>query len=344
MKKLYLKNNQNFIFKFLDIPLIIKEDNPITKFFITFSILLKIILNFPLFTKYLFKLVNYIHKMLYETEEIIFIDIQNITKISFYFYLDLLIKHEENIINYEYSMEFINKFNQMQNHNDKNYFYKIIKSKIVLDLLSNFKATNSYNNKYDEEIEQIQKNNINIIKSNIYIFSINKINLNDKDLFIKGLDAIYIEIINSLIKNNKLKDFNYTINILKQLDVENIDLTLLMFNEISKTLNKNENYINEQKIQTKEDLFSEEKINFHYILLKFIFKNSLYFYNISFLKQNRENIIKIIKSYNTFKDLLLIPKDDIRERLKFIVKKYSDSEYYYSLFLNDKNINEVKCK
>ena len=87
MKKIYLKNNPNFIIKFLDIPLIIEEDNPITKFFITFSTLLKMILNFPLFTKYLFKLVNYIHTLLYQTEEIIYIDIQNITNISFYFYL-----------------------------------------------------------------------------------------------------------------------------------------------------------------------------------------------------------------------------------------------------------------
>ena len=340
MKKLYLKNNPNFIIKFLDIPLIIEEDNPITKFFITFSTLLKIILNFPLFTKYLFKLVNYIHALLYQTEEIIYIDIQNFTNISFYFYLDLLIKYEENIVNYEYSMQFINKFNQMQNHNDKNYFYEIIKSKIVFDLISNFKATNSYNSKYDEEIEQLQKNNINIIKNNIYIFSNNKINLNDKDIFIKGLEEIYIEIINSLIKNNKLNDYNYTINILRQLDVENIDLTLLMFNEISKTLNENEKYINEQRILTKEDLFSEEKINFHYILLKFIFKNSLYIYNIPFLTQNRENIIKIIKSNNLFKDLSLMPKDDLKDRLKFIVKSYSDSAYYYSLFLKDENIND----
>ena len=341
MKKIYLKNNPNFIIKFLDIPLIIKEDNPITKFFITFSTLLKIILNFPLFTKYLFKLVNYIHALLYQTEEIIYIDIQKITNISFYFYLDLLIKYEENIVNYEYSMEIINKLNQIENNNDKNYFYKTIKSKIVLDLLSNFKATNSYNSKYDQEIEQIQKNNIKIIKKYIYIFSNNKINLNDKDIFIKGLEEIYIEIINSLIKNNKLNDYNYTINILKQLDVENIDLTLLMFNEISKTLNENEKYINEQKILTKEDLFSEEKINFHYILLKFIFKNSLYIYNIPFLTQNRQNIINIIKSNNIFKDLSLMQNDDLKERLKFIVKAYSDSAYYYSLFLKGEIINDI---
>jgi hypothetical protein len=191
-------------------------------------------------------------------------------------------------------MELINKFNQMENNNNKNYFYKIIKSRIVLDLLSNFKATNSYSYKYDEEMNQIQKNNINIIIENIYIFSNNRINLNAKNIFTKGLDEIYIEIINSLIKNNKLKDYKYTINILKQLDIENIDLTLLMFNEISKTLNKNENFINEQKILTKEDLFSEEKINFHYILLKFIFKNSLYIYNITFLSKTRQNILKII--------------------------------------------------
>ena len=344
MKKIDVKNNQNFILKFLEIPTVIPEDNPISKFFITFSVLIKIILNLPLFTKYLFKLADYIHKLLYEKEEIIFIDIQNKSNLSFYFYLDLLIKYEENIVNYEYSMEFLNKFNQMENNNNNNYFYKIIKSKIILDLLSNFKATNSYNNKYEREIDQIQKNNINIIKKYIYIFSNNKINLNEKDFFTKSLDIIYIEIINSLIKNNKLKDYNHSINILKQLDIQNIDLPLLMFNEISKTLNENENYVNEQKILTKEDLFSEEKINFHYFLLKFIFKNSLYIYNIPFLTKTRRNILKIIKSYNICKDLSLIPKEDLRERLKFIVKEYSDSEYYYSLFLNDRNINEVNAK
>ena len=266
MKIISLKDNKNFILRFLDIPFII-EDNPISKFFVSFSVLIKIILDLPLFTKYLYRLVDFIHKKLYEIEEILFIDNQNESNLSFYFYLDLLIKYEENIINYEYTMEFIKKFNQMKNNNN-NYFYKIIKSKIVLELISNFKETNIYNSKYDKEIKQIQNKNINIIRVCIYIFSNNSINLNDKDILFKGLDEIYIEIINSLIKNNKLKDYNYTINIFKQLDIENIDLSLYMFNEISKTLKANENYINEQKILTKEDLFSEAKINFHYFLLK----------------------------------------------------------------------------
>jgi len=343
MKTIDLKNNQNFIFKFLDIPLMVKEENPISKFFITFSVLIKIILNLPLFTKYLFKFIEYIHKILYEEDKIIFIEIQKEASLSFYFYLDLLIKYEEDIVNYEYSIEFIEKIDQMEINIDKNFFYRIIKSKIVLDLISNFRETNFYSDRYEEEINRIKKNNINTIKEFAYIFPNNKINLNEKDIFNKNLDEIYYEIINSLIRNKQFKDYYYTINILKQLDIENIDLSLLMYNEISKELNKNENYIQEQKILTKEDLFSEDKINFHYILLKFIFKNSIYIYNIPFITKSRENILKIIKAYNIFEDLSLMTNDDLKEKLKFIVKIYSDSDYYYSIFLKDKNINDINA-
>jgi hypothetical protein len=122
MKIISLKDNKNFILRFLDIPFII-EDNPISKFFVSFSVLIKIILDLPLFTKYLYRLVDFIHKKLYEIEEILFIDNQNESNLSFYFYLDLLIKYEENIINYEYTMEFIKTFNQMKNNNN-NIFIK----------------------------------------------------------------------------------------------------------------------------------------------------------------------------------------------------------------------------
>ena len=343
MKKNDLKTNQKFIFKLLDIPLIIKEENPITQFFITFSVLIKIILNIPLFTKYIYKIVEYIHKILYEKDENIYIKIQSEANLSFYFYLDLLIKYEEEVVNYEYSLEFIKHVNQMGINNDNNYLYKIIKSKIVLDLISNFRETISYDNNYEEEINQIQNNNINIIKENIYLFSNNQINLTEKDIYFKSLDEIYIEIIKLLFKNKYFKNYNYTINILKQLDFENIDLSLLMFNEINITLSENNNYMNEQNIQTKEDLFSEDKINFHYILLKFIFNKPFYIYHVPFLTKSRENILKIIKTNNTFKDLSLVPKDDKKERLKYIVKIYCDSEYYYSLFLKDKNLNDIKA-
>ena len=79
-----------------------------------------------------------------------------------------------------------------------------------------------------------------------------------------------ININNNIINNKK----NY--NIINQLELENINITKIMFDELSQILNSNKSYINEYIILKEKDLYNEKKINFYFILLKYILKNSIY--------------------------------------------------------------------
>ena len=68
----------------------------------------------------------------------------------------------------------------------------------------------------------------------------------------------------------KSKDFNdLTYKIIEQLDLENINITKSIFNEIFKTLSSNENLINQYRLNTFDDLFDSKKIDFYYILFKY---------------------------------------------------------------------------
>ena len=70
---------------------------------------------------------NYIHKILYDKQELILLN-SNKSKnnLPYYFYLSLLIKDNPDIVNYSYSFEFIKEIysNINNDNNDKNK-YKI---------------------------------------------------------------------------------------------------------------------------------------------------------------------------------------------------------------------------
>ena len=110
------------------------------------------------------------------------------------------------------------------------------------------------------------------------------------------IDEIYIYIINMLIKTNRIDDYEYTYKIIQELDLENIDLTKTMFEELSKTLN-NKEYIKNYKIIEENNIkFNEKIINFYYILFKYIIKSIIYLYNNNLLLKTRNNFLKIIKN------------------------------------------------
>ena len=135
------------------------------------------------------------------------------------------------------------------------------------------------------ELDDIKNNNIKIIKDNI-----KKIleNFNENDLINKKIDEIYAEIIKVLIKTNKIDDFNYTIDIINQLDLENIIISKTIFETIKNILG-DENVIKKYIIKNKED-FNEKKINFYYILLKYILKDPIYIYQIPFLYKTKKQL------------------------------------------------------
>ena len=107
-----------------------------------------------------------------------------------------------------------------------------------------------------------------------------------------------------------------------------------MFEKIKSVLNEEEN-INKYMI-SEEDLDNDKKINLYYILLKYIFKEKIYIYQIALLLKARKSIIKLLKSKNNFLENL---NEDNKERLEDIIKIIIDSEYYKKKY-DDSNIHQ----
>ena len=226
------------------------------------------------------------------------------------------------------------------NENKKNSNPKLIYSKIILDLIENYKHIGEYY--YNKnEIDDLEKENMNIIKDNINIYSELGLNFDTKVLKSKNIDEIYAEIIKTLIKKEKLENYEYTYNIIKQMDLESIDITEKIYGEIYNLLDENKNYVKEYLVIKEEDLFNYKKINFYYILLKYILKNSIFIYQINFLFKTRINIIKLIKlNSNIFSSFnIKIIDNNIKERLNYILEKIIDSKYYIQKYINMNNID-----
>jgi len=268
---------------------------------------------------------NIIHPLLYEFDNIIKINsIEKVDNISYYFYLSLLIAKNPNIVYYYYSIQFIRKINEY-NINSNNNIKKIIISKIIIELIKYYRGLEEFGNNI-EEIKKIEENNLQIMENNINI--LNEFNLSIKEIKSKTMNEIYLEIISSLIKNN-FEDDEYMEKIIKQLDIESINLIQINIKEI----------INKFFSSKKEDLFDNKKINLFYLLLKYIFKDRIYIYQIKFFQEARKSIIKLINSNKiSFENF----KKDNKERLEYIIKIIIDSEYYLKKYDEMKSHNNKK--
>ena len=310
-------NNPNFnlLSKYPEIEKIIKVNKPE-------------ILKFVYFNR------KNIEQILYDSEEAIKINSNMVKNISNYFYLTLLINQAiREIIYYEYSFSFIKEINELKSNNG---LEDIILSKSILELIRYFNGMEEYEKINKNELNEIENNNINRIKENIH--NIKELNLksNQDNISQINIDDIYTDIISSLIKTNKIDDFEYTCNIINQLDLENISITEKMFNDLSKVLDANKNYMSDYKIEKIDDLFVNKKINFYFILIKYILKSSFYIYQIDFLNEVRKIIIKIIIS-NSKEIKNLINKTDskiMREQLLYVIKIFLDSEYLFNKYID----------
>ena len=285
--------------------------------------------------KYFYFSKTIVHSILYEEDQIIKIeDIRIRNNLAFNFYLNLLINADETMNNYSYSFNYIEN-----NKNDlDNKFTNIIKAKYILDLISIYKGFDEYNeNDDDEKLAQIEKENKNYIKKNLNIFKEQlNLDLEEKNFLSKKIDEIYSEIIVSLIKNGKFENYEFTYNIIRQIDLENIDITELIFDNLLKLLNTNDiaNYL----ILSEQDLYNEKKILLYYILLKFILKNSIYIYQVPALSETRKLILEILKSNKLlYKNI----NNNIKDKLEYIVEKLADSKYYYQE-IDESNIKKLE--
>ena len=255
------------------------------------------------------------------------------------FYLDLLI-NDDILNNFKNSLEFIENINNMQNLINDEVYKKVIYSKIIIDLIKNFNQDEE--NVSTENLEKIEEFNKKILEDNLSEF--NKIT-NDKDILEEGkIDEIYTSILEKLIRNNGFKNYDDVLKILKQLEYENIYLTDTMLENLKTILNSSEDFINNYKISNIFDLINDNaKINFYFILFKYILKNAFYIYQIEFLVKFREVIIDSLKAnLEKIKDSLK-PANNNNEKIIYIIKSL-DFAYYYFIKPNKEKLKSSNKK
>ena len=289
-------------------------------------------------TKFLYMNRNKIETILYKEEENIEIKSEVINDISFYVYLYLIIKNNTTIINYNYSLEFIKRVTIPE---DNNIFKIIIISKIILELIWNYTQADNYQNSNDPEINKIKEENEERIKKNINkINNIKQLGLNwtESDIEKKNIDEMYTEIIIALIKSENFGDNNFTIDILNQIEIEKINLTEKMETNLFELLNKEE-FVGKYNISLFKDLFNIDKINFIYILFKYLLKEEIFIYQNMFLLKIRKFILRTLKSDNKFLEEYEKSDDNIKNKLKFILDFITGADYYFNRLKQNIDLN-----
>ena len=172
------------------------------------------------------------------------------------FYLSLLVSLPNIRTNFDYPVDNIILLYDYIENNKLKPFQKLILSKIVIDLINNYKYC-----KYDKYIKYIKK-----CKA-IIEYKLEHIDIQIPFDVNKNIDYLYIQIIIALIKENKFEDYNYCNDIIEQLDLKYIDITETMFIELSKFLNNENNqkgqidYMKDYTINTIKD-FTKKKNKF----------------------------------------------------------------------------------
>ena len=292
------------------------------------------------YTKYLYYYKDKIHKILYQEEIIIKIDDTLAQNFESNFYLILLIEDQPEFINYQFAINYIKLFNEIKK-NEKNKYLNIINSKILLSLINNYRNCTSYDEEKEETfISQLEEENKAYIRDNINILKELDLDLSDDDAIDININDLYKNIIKALIKKEKLADYDYSYNILSQLHLENIELCFIddkgFSNDFLDIFDINNDFINKFIIKASDDMNNINKINFHYLLLKFICKSSFLIYQLPLLYNAHKKIIDILKEKNYY-GLTMIPQKDIINRVDYIIEKLCDSNYYYNQYLSKKN-------
>ena len=308
---------------------ICNENDPMSHLINSLEDIENIYRNYPFESKQLFYFMkDDIHKLFYDNDYIFHFessDLQKVLpensdkiKISELFYLSLLISDQPELINYSFSIDYIQKINnRFFNFSINNSVKYIIISKLIIFLINYCLEQNEEDSENIQKLESMKQDNItsiqNIMEKN-KIFT--RLNYTIDDVLNKNIDKIYLDIIIFLIKTNKFSDFDYAYEIIDDLDLKSIALTKEMYEGISQALDENNDYLKNYEIENLKDLI-EDKINFYYILIKFIFKNVAYIYCIPFLKKNFMNII-------SFRDFYILnPNYNIYNKMQYLFELYS---------------------
>ena len=297
------------------------------------------LIDFNEVSKFYYSYKSAIDKTLEKEDQIIEIN-NNKYDFKFYFYLTLLIEDNYDIVNYSYQYDLINYLdNEMRAK--KELLRKVIESKIMLVLIYNFKGFNR-SKQLKNDIDNIEKYNLENIKNNMHILREFDLNINEDEIDEISLEEIYAKIITYLVKNKKLEDYDYSFNIINQLELCVIDITEEMFDDLSSLLNSQEPFITDYSISNSDDLLDIRKINFYFILFKYLLKDSQKIYNIPLILNAKKIIIGQLKNSQNFN--LDSFNNDIKERFEFNMKFILDSNYYYDIYVSRKNAQKIDIK
>ena len=225
------------------------------------------------------------------------------------------------ILNYEYSIELIKEIDNKRKAIENNKIAEILMSKICIDLIRNFEEKSQF----EDELNEMEEENKRIISDNINALETVGLNIKEDDFIKDLLDKFYADLIKALIENKKFENYEFILDKMIEIDIENIYITKTIYDELKEILNKDE-IIKEYKIATKEDFNIESKINFYYILLKYIFKNPIYIYDIDFFLDTRKLIINLLRKNEAINKEKNI---SFNNKITYIIRKLADSDYYF---------------
>ena len=285
--------------------------------------------------KFLYSNRTNIKKIVGEADEIIKINKVDVmgNYLQYFFYLFYIITDDIYNINYSYDFDLIKElYNRMTK--EKQTIRKFILYILAYPIVYNYEGIDESNS--SEELEKIYIEIDEFMRNQQSILEKYNLNLNLCDYKSFNIDDIYCQFIISLIRNEKLKNFNEAKDIMEQLDLENIELTHDMYINLKKEFddNSNKKYIAQYKIVNSENIkkfINEDFINFNFIILKYVFKNTIYIYIIDFFLENRKSLIKIVKNYyeKLFFDIDNIKNVEYKEKVNYVLKQFLDSSYNY---------------
>ena len=284
--------------------------------------------------------INYIsiHKYLYDQDKTIEINSNNFrNNFINYFYLVLLIASDKDLVNYVYSIKIIQDLNNREIQANLN---EIIIGKIIMELINNYKNSENYKEEQNNELDTIEQYNSERIKKVENELKKYDIIYNNEKLKNIDIDLIYIHlVINVLLKSGVMEekseeDIKIIEQFVEQFELENLELTKSMFEEISKYFNGKDS--EKYEISLPEDLYEEKNINFYYNLCKYILKRNYYIYHINFLFELKKKLIDYIRKKEINYAAIINNKKIDEEKFKFVIDFYTDSKYYYEkIFINE---------
>ena len=311
-------------------------------------------------SKYLYFNKKFIQEILYEDNEVLDIKYNKYNNnLEFFFYLNLLIRENPDIYNYNFDIEYIVEFNNENKTKTEKKLNQVIKAKLIIELSNEYLLDNDcYDSDKGKELDEIIKENLNIIENNISIFEFINKKLNMNNIIDISIDKLYVQIIIGLIESNKFENFNFAYDIICQLNLEEIDVTKSMYDNIKQFLDneKNQKILNTYIIKEENDLKDESKVNFNFILINYILKNIYNIYDIKFISNLRKNLKKILDNnknalksiennkYSRIKSILdllsLEPKKHLKNNLKSYYNKFQTDNSKHKKI--QKTVNEEK--